>query len=158
MKLSTRLNELLNQQVAHELRNSNIYLQMSSIFEDYKLTNLASFFKKLSVEEKEHAQMFVNHLNSRTGGKVSISEIESPNVSETSFDQLGKLYVETEELTTEKIEEIMSVVRSESSYIDEPFILHMLGEQVQEEDEATIFYNRIQMVQDIVLFDATFGG
>lgn len=157
MKLSTRLNELLNQQVAHELRNSNIYLQMSSIFEDYKLTNLASFFKKLSVEEKEHAQMFVNHLNSRTGGKVSISEIESPNVSETSFDQLGKLYVETEELTTEKIEEIMSVVRSESSYIDEPFILHMLGEQVQEEDEATIFYTRIQMVQDIVLFDATFG-
>jgi hypothetical protein len=33
----------------------------------------------------------------------------------------------------------------------------MLDEQVQEEDEATMFYSKIQMVQDIVLFDATFG-
>lgn len=158
MRLSERLNELLNQQIVHELRNSNIYLQLASYCKQYQLDNLSNFFYDRSKEEKGHADKFTEYINKRTGGKVDVVGVEAPSLTIGSFEDLGRLYVETEELTTEKIEEIMSVVRHESSYMDEHFVLSMLDEQVAEEDEANTFALRISMVQDIVLFDATFKG
>lgn len=156
MKLSQRINDLLNLQIMHELKNSNIYLQIASYFEDYQLQNLATYFYNQSQEEKEHANKFVKYINSRTGGKVSIGSVESPELQITKLEDIGRIYVETEEKTTEQIEEIMSVIRDEQSYIDEGFVLSMLDEQVQEEDSATEFALKLEMVQDIVLFDATF--
>ena len=156
MKLSQRINDLLNLQIMHELKNSNIYLQIASYFEDYQLQNLATYFYNQSQEEKEHANKFVKYINSRTGGKVSIGSVESPELQITKIEDVGRIYVETEEKTTEQIEEIMSVIRDEQSYTDEMFILSMLAEQVQEEDSATEFALKLEMVQDIVLFDATF--
>lgn len=156
MKLSESLNAALNQQILHELKNQNIYLQLASYFEDLQLKNLANYFKKQSEDEYGHAKKFIQYINDRTGGKVTIGEVDSPNLTVSSIEDVGNIYITTEESTTESIEAIMELVLDEKSYIDMGFIQEMLDEQVSEEDEANEFALKLKIVKDLVLFDAIF--
>ena len=157
MKLSPELNETLNQQILQEYHNSLIYAQIQSYFESLQLKKIAEYFKKQSVHEAEHAQKFIQHINDRTGGKVSIGEVNAPSLMLASVDSVGDAYVLTEEETTESIEAIYELASDTKSFIDFPFILDMLNEQVFEENEACEFCMKIKNTKDLVLFDATLG-
>lgn len=156
MRLSPELNESLNYQCAHELRNVLIYTSIQSYFEELQLKNLAKYFAVQAQHEKEHFDMIVNYLNDRTGGKYSLPEIDQPVLDIQSVQTVGELYLRTEEETTESIEEIYGLALENRSFIDLPFLSKMLQEQVEEEDSAMQFKMRISMVKDLVLFDATF--
>lgn len=157
MKLSPQLNDAINEQILHEYRNSLIYAQIQSYFEGLQLKKLAEYFNKQSIQEAEHAQKFIQHLNDRTGGKVEIGEVDSPNLFLTSCDSVGDAFVAVEEGTTESIESIYELALDTKSFIDIPFLNDMLLEQIEEEDSANSFSLRIKTVKDYVLFDATFG-
>lgn len=158
MKLSEALNDALNIQVIAEYANSLRYLQIASFFEDLQLKNISSYFKKQAEHEKEHGNLFLDYINSRTGGKVSLSEIDAPRFLLVDYVDSGKLYVKFEEDTTFAIESLYDLAISEKSYVDLPFLQKMLDEQVEEEDKATEFEAKIKMVKDVVLFDATLEG
>lgn len=157
MRLSENLNNILNKQVTHELRNANIYLQIASYFENFQLNNIAKYFYEQSNQEKEHADKFVKYINSRTGGNVVIQNVEIPNLNiGDSITNVGNIYITTEEETTEAIEKIMELVLNEKSFIDLEFIQTMLKEQMEEEDTANKFAFNLNMVRDVVLYDKTF--
>lgn len=155
MRLSQELNDTLNEQALHEYHNSLIYAQVQSYFEDLQLKNIAEYFKKQSIQEAEHAQKFIQHLNDRTGGRVIIGEVNSPNVLLSSVEMIGDIYVSTEEGTTESIESIYDLACNTKSFIDFPFLLTMLSEQVEEEDSANEFSMKLKNTKDLVLFDAS---
>lgn len=156
MNLSTSLNESLNQQIIHEYRNQLIYAQLESYFEDLQLTKISKYFRERSAEEKTHADKFIAHINARTGGKVILSEVPSPVMGYMEISGIADLYVQTEEETTESIESIYELAQDEKSYVDLPFLLEMLSEQVSEEDEANSFSLKAKNVKDLVLWDASF--
>jgi len=155
MKLTQELNDALNNQIQHELRNQNIYLQIASYFELLQLKHLSKYFMNQAKHEKEHADLFINHINDRTGGIVEILEIDAPMKNIQSIEDVAKIYVEVEESTTESIEEIYSLAFEQRSYMDLPFLSTMLNEQVEEEDSANELAMKLKMCKDIVLFDAT---
>ena len=157
MRLSQNLNDALNIQVAHELRNSIIYMKIASFFEIMQLKNLSHYFMDRSNEEKSHADKFLNYINDRTGGVVSFSEAEESYSALVDVSAVADAYVKTEEFTTESIESIYGLALAESSYMDLGFLQEMLNEQIQEEDESNSFSVKIKAVKDLVLFDATFG-
>jgi ferritin len=157
MKLSQNLNDAINQQIMLELQNQNAYMQIASIFEDMQLKNLAKFFKEQASDEYDHANLFMDHLNDRNGGKVDIGEVNSPMITDTDINAIADLYVWLEQQTTESIEALYELALDEKSYIDLPFLLKMLDEQREEEDTSLRFSVRIKMVKDLVLFDAEFG-
>lgn len=156
MKLSQELNDAFNEQIVHEYFNSNLYKQVESRFEDMRLLNLAKMFKNQSLQEKEHGDKFVSYVNSRTGGKVTLGEIDTPNVPLETIENIADAFVTREEQTTESIEAIYELALSEKSYIDLGIIQEMLVEQVEEEDMATTFADNIKMTKDLVLFDVSF--
>lgn len=158
MKLSTSLCEALNFQIQHELGNSSKYMQIASYFEDLQLNNLSSYFKKQSDDEKQHANKFMNHINDRVGGKVSIGEVDSPNLSLTDITSVGDSYLKIEEETTASIEGLYDLALSEKSYIDLGFLNEMLSEQLEEESSAQKFMVKSRMTKDLVIFDATFSA
>jgi len=158
VKLSEELNSAFNIQIVHELRNQNIYLQIASYFANIELKNLSKYFLKQAGHEKDHAEMFISHLNDRIEGQVRIGEIPAPVVNISTPESIGLVYLQVETSTTEAIEDIMDLVFESKSYIDQPFISKMLEEQVEEEDSANHFNLLINRVKDIVLFDATFEG
>lgn len=155
MKLSNELNDALNEQITKEYRNVLIYAQIQSYFESLQLKKIASYFKKQSVHEAEHAQKFIQHINDRTGGNVNIGEVNSPSLMLSSVESVGDTYILTEEETTESIESIYELASDMKSFIDFPFLLSMLSEQVEEEDSANEFSMKLKNTKDLVLFDAT---
>ena len=155
MKLSKTLNDALNQQIMIELGNQNKYMQIQSMFEDMQLKNLAKFFKEQSAGENSHANLFMDYVNDRTGGKVKIEEVNAPIIEFTDINSIADFYVLTEQETTESIESLYNLALEEKSYIDLPFLATLLQEQVEEEDTSVAFATKIKAVKDIVLFDAT---
>lgn len=130
---------------------------MNSYFENLQLKKLAKYFYDRSLEEKSHADKFMQYINDRTGGSVSIGEVDEPKLILTDPSSVGDAYVRTEEDTTASIEAIFDLMLEEKSYIDLGFLQSMLSEQVSEEDEAQEFSMKIKNVKDLVLFDATFS-
>jgi ferritin len=158
LKLSQTLNDVLNEQILKELQNQNIYSQISSFFESLQLKNLASYFKKQSLDEKSHADKFMDHINDRTGGVVFIGEVDAPNLNLFDVFTVADAYVRVEEDTTKSIEEIYDLALNEKSYMDLGFLQDMLSEQVKEEDESQELSTKLKMCKDLVLFDATMEG
>jgi ferritin len=154
MRLSQNLNDSLNEQVLHELHNRLVYAQIASYFEDLQLKNLASYFQKQSSHENDHANLFIKHINDRTGGKIILGEIDAPMVTE-NIESIANLYVSLEEQTTESIESLYDLALFEKSYMDLGFLQKMLDEQCEEEDSAVELATKLKMCKDLVLFDAT---
>lgn len=156
MRLSQELNDALNQQILKEYGNVLRYAAINSYFENLQLKKLAKYFLDRSNEEKDHADKFMQYINDRTGGLVTIGEVDAPVLNISDSQSVADVYVLAEEDTTESIEALYDLAFSEKSYIDLGFLQDMLNEQVSEEDEANEFATKIKMVKDIVLFDATF--
>jgi ferritin len=154
VKLSENLNDALNQQIMIELGNQNKYMQIQSLFEDMQLNNLAKFFKEQSAGENGHANLFMDYVNDRTGGKVKIEEVNAPIIEFTDINSIADFYVLTEQQTTESSESLYNLALEEKSYMDLGFLGKMLDEQVEEEDTSTAFATKIKAVKDVVLFDA----
>ena len=158
MKLSQMLCDAINSQIVIELSNQNKYMQVQSYFEDLQLKNLASFFKKQSAGENEHANLFMDYLNDRNGGKVIIGDVDAPKSDFTDISSVADFYVLTEQQTTDSIESLYDLALNEKSYIDLDFLQSMLKEQVEEEDTSQHLAMQLKSVKDIYLFDSTFEG
>lgn len=158
MRLSQMLNDAINAQIVIELENQNKYMQVQSLLEDMQLKNLASFFKTQSQGENSHANSFMNHLNDRNGGKVTIGEVNAPEINFSDVNSIADFYVLTEQQTTESIESLYDLALEEKSFIDLPFLSKMLDEQVEEEDTSQALALKLKTVKDLVLFDSTFEG
>ncbi len=155
MKLSPELNDALNTQVLKEYGNMLFYKQLESFFEDYQLTNIAKFFSKQAQEEKGHGDKLVEYINSRTGGIVTCGDANYIPMP-IEFSNVGQLYVEAEEATTQSLEDIYELALDQRSFMDLGFLEDMLNEQVEEEDSASKFALNIQMCSDKVLLDSLF--
>jgi ferritin len=156
VNLTQNLNDALNQQVAKEYHNLLFYKKVASWFEDQQLVNLAEYFHNQSDEEKGHASMFIDYINDRTGGKVTIQDAEIDNTSLNDLLEISKAYIELEEQTTISIEELFKLALDEGSYIDVPFLQEFLKIQVKEEIEANELSARMINTKDIYLFDQNF--
>lgn len=157
MKLSETIKNALNNQISHERKNQAIYLQIASYFEDMQLTNISKFFFEQANGENNHAQWLIDHLNNRTGGKVTLQPIEAPNLEINSIKDIANIYVAVEESTTANLETIYQMILDEKSYIDISFMNKMLEEQVEEEDLANKFALQVQLCNDLVLYNNTFS-
>lgn len=153
MQLSQNLNDAFNQQVLIELGNQLKYMQIQSYFEDLQLKKLANFFKSQADGEKDHANLFMDHINDRNGGKVILGKVEEPNLNLTDIASVADVFVKIEQDTTTSIEDLFDAALSEKSYIDLPFLQKMLLEQVEEEDISQKIALNLKMTKDLVLFD-----
>ena len=70
----------INKQINMELYAGYVYQAMAFHFDrdDIALKGCSSFFKKNSVEEKEHAEMFMEYQNKR-GGRIVFQDIKAPS-------------------------------------------------------------------------------
>ncbi|XP_031248287.1 ferritin-2, chloroplastic-like [Pistacia vera] len=99
----------VNEQINVEYNVSYVYHAMFAYFDrdNVALRGLAKFFKESSIEEREHAEKFMEYQNKR-GGKVKLASILMPL---TEFDHAEKgdalyameLTLSLEKLTNEKL-------------------------------------------------------
>ena len=90
--IAEKLEQALNEQVTAEMWSSNLYLAMSFYMEREGYTGMASWLKKQSQEELEHAMMLA-HWTIKRGGKAMVDKVDVvPNDFGTPLEVFQQVY------------------------------------------------------------------
>jgi len=145
--LSKKLEKTINEQITEELFSAHIYLSMSAWFETQNLPGFANWMYVQYQEEVSHAMKFFRYLNER-GGQAIIDAIARP---ETDWKNPILALEETlkhEQHITSRINNLVGIARDGKDYATENFLSWYVGEQVEEEKNATDILNQLKMIGD----------
>jgi ferritin len=121
----------LNEQIANEFGAHQQYVACAVYFDGETLPQLAGFFYRQAMEERDHAMMMVQYLLD-TGAEVRIPGVAAPV---TQFDGVTApiaLALEQEKRVTDQINELAAIARAENDYTSEQFMQWFIKEQVEE--------------------------
>jgi len=121
----------LNEQIAHEFAAHQQYLACAVYYDDDTLPQLAAFFYRQAVEEREHAMMMVQYLLD-TDAPVRIPGVAAPIVEFADVVEPIRLALEQEKRVSEQINALAGVARAEGDYSSEQFMQWFIKEQVEE--------------------------
>ena len=135
MLLSEKINHAFNEQVGHELSNSNQYLSIANYFESEALFGLAKIYYTQAEEEREHAMKFIKFLLD-AGGKVAIPAIPAPHSEFESAAEAAQLALDSELNTTRQIYDLVRLATEEKNYIALNMLQWFVSEQFEEVSSA----------------------
>ena len=128
--LDSKFHSLLSDQLRSELGASQQYLAIAVHFDGSDLPQLAKFFYRQAVEERNHAMMLVQYFIDRDV-PVEIPAVDPVrNAFGTPREAIG-LALELERSVTEQISRLAGTARDEGDYLGEQFLQWFLKEQVE---------------------------
>lgn len=154
--LSKSIEAALNKQIRIEAESSQVYLAMAVWAEVKGLEGISNFMYDQSDEEREHMLKLVKFVNER-GGHAHISELNAPNVTFDSFQEMFQKLLEHEVFVSESINELVHISLQEKDYATHNFLQWYVAEQIEEEAVARTILDKINMIGDdkggLYLFD-----
>jgi ferritin len=124
--------EELNEQIGRELAASHQYVAIALYYSGETLPQLAGFFFRQAVEERNHAMMMAKYLLD-TDAQVELNEIGAPDATFTDHVAPIQLALEQERAVSGRISDLFALAREEGDYLSEQFMQWFLKEQVEEE-------------------------
>lgn len=148
-KIPNQINDLINEQIGHEMFNSHLYYQIESWFESKNLHGFGKFFKTQGDEtgEQLHARKFIEYINDRNG-TVEIPAIDKPSVSFKSVIEIMQAYLNQEEDTTQRLYNIEKNAIDIGDYTTRDFLNWYLNEQIEEENLAQTMLSKAQLINE----------
>jgi ferritin len=123
--------DALNKQVANEFSASQQYIAAAVYYDAETLPQLASFFYRQAVEERNHAMMMVQYLLD-TDREVRIPAVEGPEIKFSDIVGPVAMALDQEKRVTDEINELFGLAREHNDYQSEQFMLWFIKEQVEE--------------------------
>lgn len=133
MTIHPEVMDLLNGQIAMEMKASASYLAMASWCDQRELLNSKSFFYKQAEEEREHAMKIFTFINDNGGAAVSPA-VENVNNDFESLREIFETSLDQEIAVTESIFKIFKAARQADDFTTEVFLQWFISEQSEEED------------------------
>jgi ferritin len=131
-ELDEELVDLCNEQIVNELHASHLYLSMAAYFDELGLHGCSTFMRAQSVEEREHAMRFYDHLVDRDA-RVGIGTVpETPN----QWDQPRAAFEDAlghEQKVTDQIERIYDAAEDHGDRGLQNMLDWFVDEQLEEE-------------------------
>ena len=124
--------QLLQEQISHEFTAQQQYVALAVWFDARDLPQLAGFFYRQGVEERNHAMMMVQYLLDR-GIPPRIPGIREVRNDFTGPTEIVALALAQEEKVTGQIEALFKAARDQGDFLGEQFMLWFLKEQVEEQ-------------------------
>ena len=121
----------LNEQIANEYAAHQQYVACAVFYEAETLPQLAGFFYRQALEERDHAMMMVQYLLD-TDAAVKIPGVAAPVNEFADVVEPIKLALAQERRVTAQINELAGVARSENDFTSEQFMQWFIKEQVEE--------------------------
>ncbi len=134
--LDTKFHGLLRDQIRDEFTAAQQYTAIAVHFDGADLPQLAGFFYRQAVEERNHAMMFVRYLLDR-GAEVEIPGVDPVRNGFDSAREAVALALDLERAVTENIVALAAAARDEHDYLGEQFMGWFLKEQVEEVSTMT---------------------
>jgi ferritin len=147
MKLSSKLEKVLNDQINLELSSAYAYLGMAAYFETTPFTGFGKWMQLQSKEEQGHADRFFKYIVER-GGKVTLGAISQPKCDYKSPLDVFKASLGHEQKVSASICAIYELAAAEKDYATLSFLKWFLDEQVEEERNVTDILAKLELVGD----------
>jgi ferritin len=141
----------LNEQIANEFAAHQQYVACAVYYDGETLPQLAGFFYRQAMEERDHAMMMVQYLLD-TDAEVRIPGVAAPVNGFADVVAPVALALEQEKRVTEQITALAGVARAADDYTSEQFMQWFIKEQVEEVATMTDLLRvaeRSRDVQDI---------
>ena len=147
MKLSNKLEKVLNDQINLELSSAYAYVGMAAYFERTAFTGFGKWMQLQSKEEIGHANRFFKYIVER-GGKVTLQAISEPKCDYKSPHDAFKASLGHEQRVSASICAIYELAVAEKDYATLSFLKWFLDEQVEEERNVGDILAKLEMVGD----------
>jgi bacterioferritin B len=121
----------LNAQIANEFAAHQQYVACAVYYDSQALPQLAGFFYRQALEEREHAMMMIRFLLD-TNGDVTVPGVDAPLVRFGDIVEPISLALEQERRVSEQINLLAATARQEGDYTSEQFVQWFIREQIEE--------------------------
>ena len=125
------LTDRLNKQIGNEFAASAQYVAMAVHYDAQTLPQLAGFFYRQAVEERNHAMMMVQYLLD-ADAEVTIPGVAAPETSFADVVAPVALALDQEKRVSDQIAALVGIAREEGDFQSEQFMQWFLKEQVEE--------------------------
>ena len=143
--ISKKLQDAINYQINKEIFSEYYYLSMAAYLSSQGLAGFENFFLIQVQEERFHAMKMYNFLNER-GGRVILSQIDSPKIEFKSPLEVFELAYEHEQFVTKLINDLMDIAISENDHAAKSFLNWFVDEQVEEEASMEGIVNKLKLI------------
>ena len=161
MKLSSKIEKALNDQMNLELSSAYAYLGMAAYFETTPFSGFGAWMRLQSGEEVGHAGKFFKYIIER-GGKVTLGAIPAPKTDYKSPLEVFKASLGHEQKVSAAICAMYDLAQAEKDYPTLSFLKWFLDEQVEEERNVSEVLARLELADDnrgaLFQLDAYAGG
>jgi ferritin len=147
MKLSNKLEKVLNDQINLEFSSAYAYLGMAAYFDRTPFTGFGKWMQVQSSEELDHASRFFKYIVER-GGKVTLQAIPEPKCDFKSPLEAFKASLGHEQRVSASICCIYELATAEKDYATLSFLKWFLDEQVEEERNVGDMLAKLELVGD----------
>ncbi len=144
MKLSSKLEKALNDQINMELSSAYAYFGMAAYFERTSFTGFGKWMEVQSQEELGHANRFFKYVVER-GGKVTLQAIGEPKCDYKSPLDAFKASLGHEQKVSASICAIYDLAIGEKDYATMSFLKWFLDEQVEEERNVADILAKLEL-------------
>jgi bacterioferritin B len=121
----------LNEQIANEFAAHQQYVACAVYYDSEALPQLAGFFYRQALEERDHAMMMVQFLLD-TDGEVTIPGVEAPRAQFEDVVAPIVLALEQERRVSEQINALAATAREAGDFTSEQFVQWFIREQTEE--------------------------
>lgn len=143
--LSTKLLNLLNEQIKHEFDSEHLYLAMGAYLASNMLGGFAHFYIKHSAEEHGHAMRIFKFINDK-GERVTLTAVDEPKNDFKSVVEIVEETLEHERMVTKIINELTELALKEKEHSTVNFLKEFVDEQVEEELLFEKLLNTLQRI------------
>ena len=121
----------LNVQIGHEFAAHQQYVAVAAFFDVQTMPQMAAFFYRQALEERDHAMMMVRYLIDQDAS-VQIPGVEAPTADFSDVVAPIQLALEQEKRVTVQINELTKIAREENDFASDQFMQWFIKEQVEE--------------------------
>jgi bacterioferritin B len=121
----------LNEQIANEFAAHQQYVACAVYYDAETLPQLARFFYRQALEERDHAMMMIQYLID-ADADVTIPGVAAPQTSFADIVAPVTLALEQEKRVTDQINGLAATAREAGDYTSEQFMQWFIKEQVEE--------------------------
>lgn len=128
--------EALNEQIGNEFAAHQQYVAIAVYYDDETLPQLAAFFYRQAIEERNHAMMLTQYMLD-ADLKVTTPGIEAPESDFADIVAPVELALAQEKRVTQQIGALAGKAREEGDYQGEQFMQWFIKEQTEEVSTMT---------------------
>lgn len=134
--ISPAIGELLVKQIAHELKNRNLYLSFANYFSVEGIVDLEKYYRYRADEEDDHHKWIMDYL-SEGDYKFMYPAVEQNTEKFDTYVTPFKQTVDREIVTTQMLYEIYELAISEKDYMTASWLYEkLIKEQIEEENTS----------------------